>query len=157
MLSRLIGRESKAARGRVASVTFYQHTRRFWFLFVTETARFRAALRERGRGLGHAPFHDRELNLAADLLDDVHGLAGNLLDLGEVAVGEQGGLDHPGATAGDDGGGAQVLLDVGSVHAAGGHKAMADKRSSEGLDGVEAAILSRGEEFGDLEAQMKRQ
>ena len=85
-------RVGKAARARVASVTFYQHTRRFWFLFVTETARFRAALKERGRGLGHAPFHDRELNLAADLLDDVHGLAGNLLDLGEVAIGEQGGL-----------------------------------------------------------------
>ena len=34
-------------------------------------------------------------------------------------------MDHPGATAGDDGGGAQVLLDVGGAHAAGGHKAMA--------------------------------
>lgn len=121
---------------------------------MTETARFRAALKERGRGLGHAPFHDRELNLAADLLDDVHGLAGNLLDLGEVAVGKQGRLDHPGATAGDDGGGAQVLLDVGSAHAAGGHKAVTDKRSGEGLDGVQAAILGRGEELGDLEAQV---
>ena len=50
MLSRLIGRESKAARARVASVTFYQHTRRFWFLFVTETARFRAVLKGRNRG-----------------------------------------------------------------------------------------------------------
>ena len=36
-------RVGKAARARVASVTFYQHTRRFRFLFVTETARFRAA------------------------------------------------------------------------------------------------------------------
>ena len=31
---------------------------------------------------------------------------------------------------------------------------MTDKRSGEGLDGVQAAILGRGEELGDLEAQV---
>ena len=31
---------------------------------------------------------------------------------------------------------------------------MADKRSGEGLDGVQATILSRGEELGDLEPQV---
>ena len=31
---------------------------------------------------------------------------------------------------------------------------MTDKRSGEGLDGVKAAVLSRGEELGDLEAQV---
>ena len=45
---------------RVASVTFYQHTRRFRFLFVTETARFRAVLK--GRDRGHAPTIESESN-----------------------------------------------------------------------------------------------
>lgn len=50
--------------------------------------------------------------LAANLLDHSGGLGSHFLDLGEVAIGKESGLDHPGATSGNDGLRAQELGQV---------------------------------------------